>query len=195
LGNYDRYSQLTGRWTDLPVIFTDQGDWLKINLKPPLLPTIGANGTIFRRFELQKLLAGRDYLFDIDLLASLSVKQPVKFAKVKIGIIHLFCGRDLLKFVRKQKRRIKDYLYYRRLKIRFYPWQQQNRFGLVKYVFACIFVLPLIFQVFHGYWKKPDRAWFFHLPACWLTLLVYGFVIISYQLFGARQQNRSDWKQ
>ena len=72
-----------------------------------------------------------DYLFDVDVLTQLIGKNLVKFAKVKIGIIHLYCGNDIKKFIRKQKRRVKDYLYYQKIGVRKYPWHQQNKLGLI----------------------------------------------------------------
>lgn len=189
-GNYDKRSVLTGKWTDLPMEQEDKEGWIKATLKPGAIPTIGANGTIFRRaiFTQHHLrgggappLAGRhlggvnlgDYLFDIDIIAQLASHQPVKFAKVKTGIIHLFCGSSVEKFMRKQRRRIKDYLYYQQIGIRTYPWHKQNETGLLKFIFSCVTILPLFWQAFSGYLKKPDPAWFFHPLACWLTLIVY----------------------
>lgn len=173
LGNNDRLNMLTGKWTSLPVEQEDRGGWIKVTLKPPSIPTIGANGTILRRKILIDSDLVEDYLFDIDIIAQLAIKKPVKFAKVKIGIVHLYCGSDIKKFIRKQKRRIKDYLYYQKIGVRKYPWQQQNKIGLLKFIFACVTIIPLLWQVAKGYFKKPDLAWFFHPLACWITLWIY----------------------
>jgi glycosyltransferase involved in cell wall biosynthesis len=175
LGNYDRRNVLSGKWTGLPVKQEDKGDWLKITLKLGAIPTIGANGTILRKSHLRGVNVG-DYLFDIDVIASLAAQKPVKFAKVKVGIIHLYCGSDVGKFIRKQTRRIRDYLYYQKIGARSYPWQKQNKAGLVKFVLACFTLLPLLYQTIKGYFKKPDSAWFFHPLACWLTLITYAQV-------------------
>jgi glycosyltransferase involved in cell wall biosynthesis len=48
-GNYDRYSILTGRWTDLRLATEDRGDYLKVTLRVGDMPTIGANGFVIRR--------------------------------------------------------------------------------------------------------------------------------------------------
>lgn len=188
LGNYDKKNILTGKWTGLSVEQEDKGKWLKITLKPPNIPTIGANGTFFRRSDLLRGQTSQgitDYLFDIDIIAQLATKKPVKFAKVKTGIIHLYCGNDIGKFIRKQKRRIKDYLYYQKIGARKYPWQQQNKLGLLKFVLSCITILPLVCQTLKGCLKKPDFAWFFHPLACLVTLWIYtvgrikGFFIVK----------------
>ena len=203
-GNYDKKSILSGKWTNLPIIQEDMGNWIKVCLVPKNIPTIGANGTIFRTkilvsengnnspIELSDLV--KDYLFDIDMIAKLAQEKPVSFAKVKIGITHLFCGSSVKKFIRKQRRRVSDYIYYNKLNIRKYPWQNQNNLGLLKFILFCITIFPLIFQSIKGYIKKPDIAWFFHPLACLLTFWVYSlFKIVS--IFKISEVNREGWKQ
>ena len=202
LGNYDRRNVLTRKWTSLPIEQEDKGSWLKVTLKPRAIPTIGANGTILRRniFNQEHLRGERladivgDYLFDIDIIAQLAAKKPVKFAKVKTSIVHLYCGSDIKKFIRKQKRRIKDYLYYQKIGIRKYPWTKQNKVGLLKFVLSCITIVPLIFQSLKGFSKKPDLAWFFHPLACWITLWTYSTERMI-GLFKVTQMSRKRWGQ
>lgn len=194
LGNYDKKSVLTGKWTGLLVEQEDKGNWLKITLKPPNIPTIGANGTVLRRKVLVDSGMVGNYLFDIDIIAQLATKKPVKFAKVKTGMIHLYCGSDIKKFIRKQKRRIRDYLYYQKIGARKYPWQEQNRMGLLKFILSCITILPLVYQAIRGYLKKPDSAWLFHPIACWITLGVYSLGKIK-GTFSVREMSRKKWQQ
>jgi len=195
LGNYDRKNVLSGKWTELSLQQKDKGDWIKIKITPPNIPTFGANGTILRRKEiLQSKLVG-DYLFDIDILAEMGTQKPIYFAKVKTEIVHLFMnGQGVAKFVRKQKRRVKDYLYYQKIGARKYPWQKQSKIGLLKFVFACVTVFPLIYQFLKGYFKRRDIAWFFHPLACWITLIVYFLGMIS-SYFSVSQLDRKGWKQ
>jgi len=192
LGNYDRYNYLTGRWTDLPVKEKDCGNYLKLTLEKYKVPTIGANGTMIRRKLIEKQVG--DYLFDIDEIHELIAKGKNKFAKVKIGIIHVFSG-TVSTFIRKQKRRIKDFGYYNKLGVRKYPWAKLNKAGFVKFVIFSALWLPTFVEASMGYIKKPDRAWFFHPLACWLTLWVYGWGKIGQTLFGAKELNRANWKQ
>lgn len=196
-GNYDKRNTLTGKWTELPVECEDRGNWMKLTLRPDTLPTIGANGTILKRGIFLSHLEGvniGDYLFDIDIIASLAAKKPVKFAKVKTGIIHLYCGRDLGKFIRKQKRRVRDYLFYQKLGVRKYPWQKQNKLGLLKFALSCVTIVPLFYQSVRGCLKKPDSAWFFHPLACWITFLVYGWEG-TVGRFKIQELNRDNWRQ
>jgi len=194
LGNYDRRNVLSGEWTGLSVEQEDKGGWIKVTLRPPSIPTIGANGTILRREPVLKSGLIGDYFFDIDIIAQLASKKPVKFAKVKVGIIHLYCGSNIKKFARKQKRRIKDYLYYQKIGARNYPWQKQNKLGLLKFALSCFTIIPLFYQAIKGFLKKPDPAWFFHPVVCWLTLGIYGWGRIS-GIFGIKEMNRKGWRQ
>jgi glycosyltransferase involved in cell wall biosynthesis len=192
LGNYDRKNYLTGRWTDLPVKEEDCGRYLKLTLEKYKVPTIGANGTMIRRALIEKQVG--DYLFDIDEIHELISKKKNKFAKVKVGIIHVFSG-TVSTFIRKQKRRIKDFGYYNKLGVRKYPWNKLNKWGFVRFVIFSALWLPTFVEACVGYIKKPDRAWFFHPLACWLTLWVYGWGKIGQVVFGAKELNRTNWKQ
>lgn len=193
LGNYDKRCVLTGRWTDLPIEQEDKGNWLKITLKKGMIPTIGANGTIFRTIHLQGIKA-TDYLVDIDIISGLAAKKPIKFAKVKSGIIHLYCGSNIKIFIRKQRRRIQDYLFFQRMGLRQYPWQRLKKLGLFKFIFFSVTMLPLIGQSLKGFIRKPDPAWFFHPFACWITLVIYGFGVIK-SLVNPRPLDRKNWGQ
>ena len=194
LGNYDRLDTLTGRWTSLPVKQEEKNGWIKVTLQPLVIPTIGANGTLNRRQILVKSKLVGDYLFDIDIIAQLASKKLVKFAKVKTSIIHLYCGSDIKKFIRKQKRRIKDYLYYQKIGVRKYPWQKQNKVGLLKFIFSCVAIIPLIWQAIKGYLKKPDLAWFFHPVACCVTLVIYALESVC-GVVKSVETNREKWRQ
>ncbi len=202
LGNYDRLNLLSGRWTELEVAQEDKGPYIEIKLLPGLLPTIGANGTFLRRNIFENHQIG-DYLFDIDVLYDLAQKNlgPVKkFAKVKVGIIHLYCGSSILQFIRKQRRRIKDYLYYEKLGVRKYPWRvfgwstTRGR-GLLIFIFSTATIFPLFLQSLLGFRKKKDGAWFFHPLACLITLFIYGHNWIARVFFGVGILDRRGYGQ
>ena len=192
--NYDRICAVTGAWTGLPVEQEDRGGWLKLRLRGDALPTIGANGFVFRR----ALLDGTNwdpYLFDIDILYERIRRDgAVCVAKVKTGIVHLYCAR-LSDFARKQRRRIRDFLFFAEAKRRSYPWNRQRRAGVLAFCLATATVLPLVVQMLAGMRRRPDRAWLYHVPVCWLTLAVYGLGFAS-KLLGRRQApaDRANWQ-
>ena len=193
--NYDRTCGVTGRWTGLAVPTEDKGDWLKLTLTADALPTIGANGFVFRR----SLLDGTNwdpYLFDIDILYERIRRDgAVHVAKVKTGIVHLYCAR-LGDFVRKQRRRIRDFLYFAQEKQRSYPWDRQRKTGIILFCLSTVTLLPLLVQMLIGFCRKPDRAWLYHVPVCWITLWVYGWGALA-KFFGRRQSmaDRTTWQQ
>lgn len=194
LGDYDRLNTLTGKWTGLPIKQENKGGWIKLTLKPPHFPTIGANGAVLRHEILAKSKLIGDYLVDVDVLVELASKKPIKFAKVKTGITHLYCGSSIRKFILKKKRLIRDYLYYRKVGTRKYAWEQQNKMGILLFILSCITIAPLLYQTINGYFKKPDIAWFFHPLACWITLWVYGTETILGSL-RVRELSRENWRQ
>lgn len=193
-GNYDRICAITGRWTGLKIDTDEKGDWLKLKLTADALPTIGANGFLFRK----TLLDGSNwdpYLFDIDILYDRIRRDgAVTVAKVKTGIVHLYCAR-FGDFVRKQRRRIRDFLFFAQSKQRTYPWDKQRRTGIVLFCLASVSVFPLLIQTVIGFCRRPDIAWLWHIPACWCTLYVYGFGTFQKALgFKQAPVDRSKWQ-
>jgi glycosyltransferase involved in cell wall biosynthesis len=193
-GNYDRICAVTGKWTELPVRQEPVDNYLKLRLEADALPTIGANGFVFRRSLLDGV-KWEPYLFDIDILYDRILKEgSVSVAKVKTGIVHLYCAK-LGDFVRKQRRRIRDFLYFAQEKERIYPWDSQRKAGIVMFCLATVTVLPLAWQMLKGFIRRPDSAWLYHIPVCWATLWVYGTGTLS-KLLGGKQApvDRSSWQ-
>ncbi len=193
LGNYDRYCLLTGTWTEVGFRAEDKGGYLKIEFPDPRrLPTIGANGFFIRREILQKYGIG-DYLFDIDIICDLVAGGDYRIAKVKTGIIHLFSG-NIKQFAGKQRRRIRDYRYYNEQGLRKYQWGSLNTKGLLKFIFYSLTVIPLVVQTVRGLCRQLDWAWLFHLPACLVSLYVYGTGTVVSFFKGAAAESRSSWQ-
>lgn len=194
IGNYDRLNRISGRWTELPVRTEDRGDYLRVTLDERRIPTIGANGFLVRREPFLHTLY-KPYLFDIDVVYDLIRDGHRQFAKVKIGIVHLFAG-DGRAFARKQRRRVGDYLHYNRLNLRRYPWGGVSRFRLLNFILSTLLVVPLLVQIARGMARTPDRAWFFHLRACWVTLAVYGWTLLKAGVSGKTGAvDRKGWRQ
>lgn len=195
LGNYDRKNMLTGKWTEIPHEEEDFNNYLICKFDKRGIPTIGANGTVFRASFLKDRVKG-NYLFDIDILAKeVNVDGSVKFIKVKNGIIHTYCESSILKFARKQKRRVNDYLYHKSIKNRDYAWDNKEfKYGIVKFVIYCVTILPLFYEALKGYFKKADSAWLFHPLACEITLWEYSKGVILGTL-SKKESSRNTWSQ
>ncbi|MFA5025937.1 MAG: glycosyltransferase family 2 protein [Candidatus Shapirobacteria bacterium] len=188
-GNYDRFSTLSQKWTNLKLKVIDKKEYLKINIDDNRnIPTIGANGTIFRKKFLIKFFKG-NYLFDIDILAM--APKPLYFAKVKVGIIHTYCESSLSKFIRKQNRRLTDYYIYKNHRL--YQWSATSR--TIVFSLYSLLIFPSLYDTIRGYLKKPDKAWFFHPIACFLTWWIYFIVTLKYKLHLLKPLNRLQWQQ
>jgi hypothetical protein len=171
IGNYDRYSYLKRKWTDVAAKQQDSGQYLAIELSGATLPTFGANGFLV----LRKLVQGsglRSFLFDVDFVQSLTAISRLKIAKVKVGIIHLFAS-VIDFFVRKSYGRIRDYSFYRGRGARTYMWGNHSRVKILKFILSSLLVVPMLRDAGRGYREFPDRAWLIHPLACFLVLCVY----------------------
>ena len=216
-GNYDRINTLTGKWTEVSLKQIDRGNWIEVLLeKGKEIPTIGANGTLFRSEFLKKALLppvilsraqldegstsnrSTDYLFDIDVLvAEIKKRNKIKFAKIKVGIIHTFCESSISKFYRKQKRRVLDYFYYKSIGVRSVNWESDasKKLSILRFSLYTLLVIPAVIDSIRGLMKKRDIAWFFHPLACGITLYFYSTGVISNKLWGAKELSRKSWKQ
>ncbi len=194
-GVSDRKNYINHRWTALDLKTKRFKNFTLIKLYPKKpIPTIGANGTVFRTDFLKKNLHS-DYLFDIDIITQVLNKyqKPLLFAKVHTGIIHTYCESSISKFYRKQKRRLTDYYTYRHL--RNYDWDSSNKTGIIKFsLYTLSFIFPLI-DSFRGFFNQPDAAWFFHPLACLLTLFVYSKVHLAFILNQLKPVSRQTWQQ
>lgn len=195
-GVYDRQNYINNKWTGLKIEQKKYLKYIKITLKPnQTLPTIGANGTIFRTKFLQENIKDQDYLFDIDVLSQFinKNKKKIYFAKVKTGIIHTYCENSTAKFIRKQRRRIIDYFFYQPL--RQYNWESSSTNNNIKFAVYTGLILPAIADSIKGYVKKPDIAWFFHPIACQITLWIYIISTLKNKLGLLKPINRNQWQQ
>ena len=192
IGNYDRYSLVSNKWTELNIDYSTRKNYLVLSLKDEF-PTIGANGFLVKKSELTKY-AIKDYLFDIDILKHLAKEREIKVAKVKIGIVHLFTG-DIATFIRKQRRRIRDYLYHKKQGDRVEQASSiKLTLGLLKFVIYCLLIFPLLIQAIRGFDRKKDWVWIFHPFACWITLAVYVYEFFRSK-FKVEQFSRKSWSQ
>ena len=194
-GVYDRQNLINNQWTGLKIDQIDKKQYIKVTLKPlSLIPTIGANGTIFKTEFLKNNLTS-DYFFDIDIISQVltKTKKPFFFAKVKVGIIHTFCESSIKKFIRKQLRRLTDYYLYK--KLRQYDWSPVNQQSQIKFILYTILIIPALIDSFRGFFKKPDPVWFFHPFFCLITLILYTFITLKFKLGLLKPLNRNLWQQ
>jgi len=188
-GVYDRHSLATNKWTSLPIETEDKGTYLKILLDPKnTLPTIGANGTVYRRKIFKDFT--KDYLFDIDLMATL--QKSVYFTKTKNSIIHTYCESSIKKFYRKQKRRVVDLYTYQNLRTQL--WHQDPKLPLLFSLYTLTFI-PVLHHSIKVFLQSKDPASFFHIAATYLTLFIYTFYTLKFKLGLLKPLDRNKWQQ
>jgi len=194
LGNYNRYSHLSRRFTGMKVkVVRETPDALVVDVSPGEVPTFGANGFMIRRSVLEGL-EWKPYYFDIDVF-----QQAVSAGHGRVGIVktetrHLFCD-TVATFRRKQARRIRDYFYHAGKNRRTYRYVSVPKRRYLAFVLSTVTVLPLVWQSFRGWLHKPDGAWWFHPLACWITLWEYGRGTVGSLLGSSAEYDRSGWKQ
>ena len=205
IGNYDRECAVTGRWTDLSVETEDRGGWLAVRLvRGRPFPTIGANGFVIRRAVLRSV-RWEPYWFDVDVLQDLAAAAPdrtVTVAKVRTGIVHLYCA-TMADFRRKQARRVRDYLFFSAQRAR--PPRPGDPpagrppllRGILRFSLSTLLALPLVRQARRGNAASPDpEAWRLHGPACRATLRIYAAAALRRALgFRPAPADRSSWRQ
>jgi len=192
IGNYDRFSYITNKWTNLKLETENKKGYIKVNLINKI-PTIGANGFLIKKEVLVNNKLG-DYLFDVEVLESLITKRQISIAKVDTGVVHLFSG-DVNTFIRKQRRRIRDYLYYKNTNKRQGSGNINYIYlGILKFIVYCFLAVPLIAQSIVGFIRKQDWVWLFHPIACYITLVAYTYETIR-SIFIKEEYTRKGWKQ
>jgi len=171
LGNRERWN-----WLHQDIIqdpkhrVIEKKDFYLLELDKENVPTLGANGFIARREQLLENSTS-PYYFDIDVIHVLVHKGFNIFAMPKVGIVHIF-STNIRQFLRKNYRRIHEYLYFTRN--RTYKWFQRKSIKeAIKFILWSFTLFLPVRDSVNGYRMKPDIAWFFHPVACILVSFVY----------------------
>ena len=191
-GNFDRWNVAAEKWTGIPISTHDEGDWVWFELgAEDRMPTLGANGTIYRRKVLIELPLS-NYLFDVDVPHLLVNQKPQRFAKVRCAILHWYCP-TFPDFVRKQKRRICDYLSTKQSRLRTGHQKSYSRSGTIRFILATLLIFPCAKTSLQGFFKKRDVSWFLHWPLCLSTLVIYAISWV-HSFWVPVTVSRTDWQ-
>ena len=192
IGNYDHFCHITQRWTGLQLDATVTDQYTKFLLELHNLPTLGANGALLRRSVLEEILP-LEYYFDIDVLANIATRKHRYFAKVHTSIKHIY-ATTWIGFIKKQNRRVVDYLYYSKQTHRSYNWSGFSKRHIISFVLQVCTLLPLFIHSVLGFSRVRDKAWIAHPLACLLTLGIYGRAVIRHVFIGSLQPaDRTNW--
>jgi glycosyltransferase involved in cell wall biosynthesis len=197
-GAYDKWNLASNRWTGLDVPVEEHGDWFSFErTTADPMPTIGANGTVWRRSALGGLEGIDRYFFDVDVPHRVVARDGrARFAKVRAAVEHLYC-RNFADFRRKQRRRVTDFLAARHSsEHRAERVGHANAYGsagIVAFALAVALVLPCLWVSLRGFLRKPDAAWWLHWPLCATTLWIYGTATIAAR-FRPPEMRRDNWQ-
>jgi glycosyltransferase involved in cell wall biosynthesis len=192
-GNYARDSFITGTWTGVPHQVERKPGWDKLTLSPDEVPVFGANGFIIRRAAFDAVPLVGDYYFDLDYVDTVVRAGHRHVARVDAEIRHYFCD-GARQFALKTRRRADDFYFFAASGARTYPWTLNRQLQMARFALSTVTVLPLLFAMARGARRKPDVAWLFHVPACWITLVVYAISTIRGRL-APKMLDREAWRQ
>lgn len=195
LGNYDKFCYVTNTWTGTPIRIHFTDPYIKFNAIGSRFITMGANGFLVRRSAVIDY-AKNNYYFDVDVSLKLSQNHANTFAKVYCEISHSF-ALNYAQFIKKQKRRIMDYLHFNAMRqdlIKSKTNKISQNYELLWFGICTILIVPLFFQMIIGFRRKQDIAWLFHPIACYTTLLIYSYYFIKSQIIhNVHMMDRSHW--
>jgi glycosyltransferase involved in cell wall biosynthesis len=140
------------------------------------LPTLGDNGHMVRRKDINKVFQKPQDFVHTDAFVSLLVKGKNTYAAVRNSIIH-YTGPSMFRYLVRRieyKSRDFDQNKKKRLYLVFDGSSSKDRRNIFLFiVYALIFVQPLSLS-FRGFFVLPDLAWFLHPVVCFFTVFAYG---------------------
>ena len=173
-GNFDKTSVFfKNKWTKKKYenIYEDN-KIIKFKIDHLDLPTIGANGSIFKRLDLIKFLDQQNfsYFFDVDYIIFIQkIYGSINFIKIKLPVYHYYCGSNFLKFYKKQKRRINDFFKFEKFRI-YNPKKQKKAIFL--FICETIFFISFLKSIYFSF-KTKQPVLLIHSILSFLTLFVY----------------------
>ena len=160
---------------------------------PEVLPTFGANGFLCdKNLFIKSDTDG--YFFDNDeVLKIYEKKKYFIISKIKTNYVHYFCMNYKI-FMKKQDRRIKDFLYFSQKKNREVNKNINRYFAsmIIKtIIFFPIFIDSLLLRIK----SKRKVGYLTHIKLHYLTIYIYSINVIKYFLRkkNIRYKNRESW--
>ena len=187
LGRFDKNNIIINDYTIFPKEnLINNSKYLidRLSFTNKLFPTFGANGTIYKKDKLKKILNFNKlkYFFDIDVSLKIFVKnKKFTICKIKSDIIHFYC-EDIFRFLKKQTRRIEHFLYFSKIKkirVKDKKYLPINLRIIIFLKFS--FVLPILIDSVNLAIKSKFRINFLsHFFYSYLTTLIYILIFLKY---------------
>lgn len=178
LGKADRLSYLYNEY-NLFGSTIDRGDYYLVRFSPNQIPTLGANGFLIRRQILIKHANIRpDAFFHIDVNVDLIRNGYNVYAFVKETIIHLTGYNNILNFLKRRLRFMRQFYLQTYHARRYSVYEPKDFFGLVRFVFYSVTFVKPTYDAFRGFLKIRDIAWFLHPVLSFVLVLIYSYAMI-----------------
>ncbi len=152
-------------------------DYFTAEFNKKNLPTIGTVGFIIKKEYLLKT-EYKPGFSHLDCMQDLIEKGYKKFAFVKLDIIHLH-SKSFSEFLGKLKRNFNIFI--RDYKKRRYTWEA----SFMKKVYAVLIMATFLIPFYHslrGFLKIHDTAWLIHPFVCFIVVMMYCKIFLSWKL-------------
>ncbi len=172
-GINDRYCYFTGKWTGMPHLAKDKGDYIEVIFRKDKIPASGSNGFFFRKSIFNKVK--NDPFIHPLFIYDVVNKGYKKMAKVKQGLIHVQNG-SVKTFFKKKLRRIK------RRYIGEVDWRYNYDIGKNDITKTALYLASIILPLKDmavGFYRKPEFVWLFHPVATFGLFFIYAFYAIK----------------
>lgn len=159
----------------------DKGKYILYRAKFGDTPVIGANGFLWRR-KIIDFVGGYEHKFEeVNFIARVIEGGYLSYAKVKgVGIYHYYCT-SIFSYIRKRLKIGRKFLGRRARKQRTWVDQAKNDSFFLAVMYNISIIGPL-FEAISEYRKSKNAAWFWHPFISWLTIGVYGYAVLEYQV-------------
>lgn len=163
----------------------DRGDYLVYTVKDGCFPVVGANGFIWRRKVLEKLLGDAESFDEGDLSAKAYLTGYRKIGNCKgYGIYHHHIN-TVWGFFKKRVRTGREFVARTKIKEEKEKAVWLERYSKSTLVFAAVYCLsvvgPLV-EAIRGFIIDRDVAWFLHPLLSFGTVVIYGLTYIEHYL-------------
>ena len=187
LGRFDKNNIIINDYTIFPKEnLINNSKYLidRLSFANKLFPTFGANGTIYKKNKLKKILKFNKskYFFDVDVSFKIFVKnKKFTICKIRSDIIHFYCD-DIFAFLKKQTRRIEHFLYFtkkKKIRVEDKKYLPIN-LGIIIF-FKFLFIFPILLDSINLAIKSKFKIKFLsHFFYSYLTTLIYILIFLKY---------------
>ncbi len=184
LDKRDRRTYYEFGW-HLPTLSVDYGTYYESSFTKENMPTLGANGCVFKTKTIQQVTKDPKLFSHIDSCVDLLRLGSSRYAFVKVSLWHK-SGESFFNYFYK-RRHYALVLYFNKKHHRRYHLYNpsKDRLKLIRYIFYSLTGIEPLIQSIRGYSVIRDPAWFLHPIICFLTTINYFLVVVKFRVHRA----------